>query len=94
MKTIPAAVLAALACGCAPVTPNYDAHFGAALRQAKLAMTLHPGAGKTGDPATGLDGRAAREAVERYQASFKDPPPATTVVNIGGPIGTAKGSNQ
>lgn len=94
MKTISAVLLAALACGCAPVTPNYDARFGDALRQAKLAMTLRPDAGKSADPAAGLDGRAAEEAVTRYQASFKDPPPATTVINIGGPIGTAQGNNQ
>lgn len=88
MKTISTLLLATLACGCT-ATPHYDERFGEALRNAKLAMTIHPDAGHNADPAAGLDGKAAQEAIARYQASFKDPPPAVSVVNIGGPIGTA-----
>ncbi|KIQ26115.1 lipoprotein [Variovorax paradoxus] len=81
----------ALAClfatGCSHVTPNYDARFGDAVRDARKKMTLNPNAGKNGDPVTGMDGRAARESMQQYHESYKTPPPATNVINIGGPIG-------
>jgi hypothetical protein len=88
MKTQAVLLVAVLASGCA-ATPHYDKRFGDAVRQARVAMTIHPDAGKTGDDATGMDGRSAREATARYQDSFKEPPPATNVINIGGTIGSA-----
>jgi hypothetical protein len=80
------AALAVLA-GCA-TTPNYDARFGDAVRQARSAMTIDPDASANRDPATGIDGQAARAAIARYEASFKEPPPVVNVINIGG--GAAK----
>lgn len=79
---------AALLAGCSynSFTPNYDAHFGDAVRAAALAQTLNPAAG-TQPAITGLDGPAAAEAVARYQDSFKAPPPVVNVINIGGQIG-------
>jgi predicted component of type VI protein secretion system len=82
------AVLAILA-GCS-TTPHYDKHFGDAVRQAKLAMTINPNASANPDPATGIDGQAATEAIARYQGSFKAPPPVVNVINIGGVAGAAK----
>jgi uncharacterized lipoprotein len=82
------AVLAVLA-GCS-TTPNYDKHFGDAVRQARLAMTINPNAGTNPDPATGIDGQSAQQAMTRYQASFKAPPPVVNVINIGGVAGNAK----
>jgi hypothetical protein len=74
--------------GCAAsVTPNYDARFGDAVRQARAAMTLNPNAGANAPP-TGMDGTAAHEAAKRYQDSFKTPPPVVNVINIGGQVGT------
>lgn len=67
-------------------TPNYDRRMGNAVRDAKLAMTINPDAGKTAAPEGGLDGKAARETVGRYENSFKSPPPAVNVINIGGSI--------
>jgi hypothetical protein len=83
---------AALAAGCSynSFTPNYDAHFGDAVRAAALAQTLNPAAG-TQPAITGLDGPAAAEAVTRYQDSFKEPPPVVNVINIGGQIGGGAG---
>jgi uncharacterized lipoprotein len=75
-------VLAALA-GCS-ATPNYDQHFGDAVRQAKSAMTINPKASADPDPVTGIDGQAAAETVGRYQESFKTPPPVVNVINVGG----------
>lgn len=82
------AVLAALS-GCAAstsATPNYDLRFGDAVREARQRMTLNPGAGVS-NPVAGMDGRAAHEAHERYQESFKAPPPVVNVINIGGGAG-------
>ncbi len=80
--------VALLLTGCAAsVTPNYDARFGDAVRQARQRMTLNPGAGGNPDPVAGMDGRASREALIRYQDSFKAPPPVAPVINIGGSVG-------
>ncbi|MBK0394006.1 hypothetical protein [Ramlibacter algicola] len=78
---------AALLAGCAiSPTPNYDLRFGDAVRNARLAQTLNP------QPSTndvqGMDGAAAKNAGDRYQDSFKRPPPPVNVINIGGSIAT------
>lgn len=74
-----------LAAGCAQtVTPHYDMRFGDAVREANLAMTIDPDAGRRGDEVRGIDGRAAKETATRYHDSFKEPPPVTNVINIGG----------
>ena len=75
---------AALA-GCA-TTPHYDARFGDAVRQARSAMTIDPHAASRCAAVTGMDGTAAREAIARYQDSFKAPPPVVNVINIGGAV--------
>jgi hypothetical protein len=76
-----------LIAACAPVTPNYDAKFGAAVRDSKVAMTISPNAGSSQDPVAGMDGKASREALIHYQNSFKTPPPAVNVINLGGTLG-------
>jgi len=74
-----------LAAGCAQtVTPHHDMRFGDAVREANLAMTIDLDAGRRGDEVRGIDGRAAQESVKRYHDSFKQPPPVTNVINIGG----------
>ena len=87
MRT-PMLLLCAALAGCAATsaTTDYDARFGDAVREAGLRMTLNPGAAPA-DPVMGLDGRAAHEAQERYQESFKAPPPVVNVINIGGGVG-------
>jgi hypothetical protein len=86
MNKLAIAMLLALTGGCASVTPNYDARFGDAVRQAKLNMTINPDAGKNPDQVAGVDGKAARETIIRYQNTFKEPPPVVNVINIGGSI--------
>jgi hypothetical protein len=83
-KPLALLVLALLGGCAASTTPNYDARFGDAVRQARQRMTLNPNAGANPDPMAGMDGRSAREAVVRYQDSFKAPPPVVNVINIGG----------
>jgi hypothetical protein len=95
VPAIPALVLAlagsALLCSCASsVTPNYDARFGDAVRQARAQMTLNPNAGSGPAVVTGMDGKSAREAVILYQDTFKTPPPVVNVINIGGATGAGR----
>lgn len=81
------ALLLTLLAGCSSVTPHYDARFGDAVREAKLKMTINPDAGKNPDQVTGMDGKSARETILLYQGTYKAPPPAVNVINIGGSIG-------
>ena len=87
MKIAASALLLTLLVGCSAVTPNYDAKFGVALREAKLKMTINPNAGKNPDQVLGMDAKSARETILRYQNTFKEPPPVVNVINIGGNIG-------
>jgi len=76
--------LLALLAGCASTTPEYDKRFGDAVRQSRQAMTINPNAGSNPDAVLGMDGPSAREALVRYQSTFKTPPPVTNVISIGG----------
>jgi hypothetical protein len=90
MNKLAIPILLCLAMGCSTATPNYDARFGEAVRQARHAMTINPDAGKNADAATGMDGKAATHAMTQYENSFKAPPPVVNVINIGGNIGSSK----
>lgn len=79
---LPALLLAA--CASSP-TPNYDARFGEAVRQARFAQSINPNAAST-NAVMGMDGKAARETSERYQDSFRKPPQPVNVINIGGSL--------
>lgn len=68
---------------CAPTTPQWDVSFGNSVRAAIAQQTLNPDASRNQDPVSGMDGRAAREAIGRYQKSFKEPPPQPSVFTIG-----------
>ena len=86
------AVVAALA-GCA-ATPNYDRHFGDAVRQARTAMTINPAASSNRDPVTGIDGQAAATALTRYQDSFKAPPPPQPLIRMSASASAGPGSGD
>ncbi|HJU70876.1 MAG TPA: hypothetical protein VJ603_03445 [Paucimonas sp.] len=90
MNKLAIPLLLSLLAGCASVTPHYDARFGDAVREARQKMTINPDAGNNPDQVAGMDGKAAREAVILYQDTFKKPPPAVNVINIGGSIGKEK----
>lgn len=86
MNKLAVALISGLLAGCS-TTPDYDAKFGDAVREARLQMTINPEAGNNDDQVAGMDGKSAKEAMTRYQDTFKAPPPVTNVINIGGNIG-------
>lgn len=81
-RTLTVLAVLALLSACS-TTPRYDARFGDAVREARAAMTINPDAPANPDPAAGIDGQAASQAVARYQDSFKAPPPVVNVINVG-----------
>lgn len=81
--TLPAGLLALFLLGACTTTAPDERGFGDAVRQARLAMTINPRAGDNPDQAAGVDGSAAREAMQRYQESFKAPPPVVNIIHLG-----------
>ncbi|RZA33919.1 MAG: hypothetical protein EOP92_18405 [Lysobacteraceae bacterium] len=72
--------------GCAYTTPEWDRQFGMATRANLAVQVLDPAAATNQNPATGIDGRAAKGAHERYQRSFAQPEtaPAPLFITTGG----------
>ena len=64
-------------------SPRYEAEFGSATRATLKAQIINPNAGNNPDPVAGLDGRAAWDAIDKYQNSFAEPKPIENVINIG-----------
>ena len=71
---------------CGTTTPQLDAVFGKAVREARAAQTLNPKASENTDLVLGIDGKAGAAAQQRYQDSFRTPPKTFETINIGGSI--------
>jgi type IV pilus biogenesis protein CpaD/CtpE len=69
---LPALVAACLQ-GCMHTSPEWDRQFGTATRANLAAQVLDPAAAANRNPATGIDGRAAKGVHDRYQRSFAQP---------------------
>ena len=82
LALVPLALALALG-GCVSQTPIVDRHFGEAALAARAQQTFNPDASKAPASAAGLDGRAAKHGLDRYHESFKSPPQAKDVFNIG-----------
>lgn len=76
-RTIAAIVALLLLQGCS-TTPRFQKNFGAAVRANLAAQTIDPRGAANANPATGIDGPAARAAQERYQQSFIHPDSAAS----------------
>ena len=86
MKTLKIAIVLAIASmlnACVEPAPRYEAEFGNATRATLNAQIINPDAGNNQDPVTGLDGRAARDAINNYQKSYANPEKPQNVFNIG-----------
>jgi hypothetical protein len=74
-----------LVAGCVATHPGVDRTAGDAVVSARSEQTLNP-AGTTVTAVPGVEGRVAKESVERYYESFRTPPPTMNVINIGGSL--------
>jgi type IV pilus biogenesis protein CpaD/CtpE len=63
--------------GCS-TAPRFDKNFGVSVRANLAAQTVDPRGAANTNPASGIDGPAARAAHERYQRSFTQPESAST----------------
>ncbi|NHZ62053.1 hypothetical protein [Massilia genomosp. 1] len=73
VRRIASLLAATLLLGACSSTPNWDARFGQSLRAALAAQAIDPGAARANRPVSGLDGKAAAAAHERYQRSAEAP---------------------
>lgn len=64
------AALALLLSACAATTPQNDARFGQSLRATLASQVADPAAVRNATPVNGIDGRAARAALQHYEQSF------------------------
>lgn len=71
-KTIACVAALLLVQGCA-TAPRFERHFGASVRANVAAQTIDPRGAANANPATGIDGPAARAAHGRYERSFAQP---------------------
>ena len=78
-----ALTLVSVLTACVEPAARYEAEFGSATRATLKAQIINPDAGNNPDPVAGLDGRAARDAIDNYQKSFAEPKPTENGFNIG-----------
>ena len=84
LKGIAALIGGIVLTGCVATTPNSDAQFGRAATMTRAQQTLNPDASRNTDPVKGLDGKAAKGALDNYRDSFRAPPSeASHVLTIG-----------
>ena len=61
--------------GCvATTTPETDARLGEAMTMLRAQQTMNPDASLNTEPVIGLDGKAAKAALDNYSNSFRKPP--------------------
>jgi hypothetical protein len=80
-KSTVALAAALLLAGCVNPAPNVEANLGRAVNAAKASQTINPAASTNADPVAGIGGTPAAESIERYNASFKSPPPTFVIIN-------------
>jgi hypothetical protein len=85
--------LLALTTGCVAIHPQVEERYGDSVRAATRAQTLNP-EGTPNRDVVGIDGRAAKETMDRYVDSFRSPPPTMNVINIGGSLSGQDGGNR
>lgn len=78
-------VSATMLAGCAATTPTFDAAFGQGIRQLMAQQIRHPDAPEANRDraADGLDGRTARETMERYVKAAGEPTRAAPTFQLG-----------
>ena len=74
------ALLAALLSGCVQSTVRWDSTFGNSARAAVAAQPINPAAVRNTDPVSGIDGKAALVAQEKYLVRHGVPEQAAPLV--------------
>jgi type IV pilus biogenesis protein CpaD/CtpE len=80
-RTIAGIVALLLLQGCS-TAPRFEKNFGKAVRANLAAQTIDPRGSTNTNPATGIDGAAARAAQQRYQQSFVQPDSAASAPQL------------
>ena len=75
--------LALALAGCMSSTPVYDKHFGEAVHMVRVMQTLNPNASMNSDPVSGVDGRAATSAMDRYNTQYRAPQSDASAFTVG-----------
>jgi hypothetical protein len=85
MMRLSSAAAVVLISGCVAPSPSFDDQFGQTVPTLRAQQIANPQAAIENQEraVTGMDGRAAREAVDRYYKSFREPPAPTNVFTIG-----------
>ena len=86
IRLLIAAAPALLLSACAATTPQNDARFGQSVRATLASQVADPAAVRNTEPVNGIDGRAARAALQRYEHSFgktETAPAAATFAPMG-----------
>ena len=79
------ALLVLLVVGCATGPTRLESAYGTSYHFARVSQTLSPQAAMNLAPVEGLDGKAAKHLLDRYQTTFEKPPPAPSFVfSVGG----------
>jgi hypothetical protein len=81
--------------GCETLTPRLDQTYGDAVNTATAQQTLNRDAAAQNARKTvaGIDGPTAKEIVDRYHKSFRNPEPAPSVFAIGVSGGASGGGS-
>jgi hypothetical protein len=77
-----------------PQTPRFDCTFGRSVDTAVARQIADKEAAAKAKPTVGMDGVAAKEAIDRYQKSFRAPEPNTSPFTIGIAGGQTGGAGQ
>jgi type IV pilus biogenesis protein CpaD/CtpE len=74
--------LAASLAACAQTTPRWDSTFGNSVRSTFAAQIADPAAATNTNPVSGMDGRAARTAQEKYERGASETEPSAAPVSL------------
>ena len=84
MALVGVVFLVLLVAGCATGPTRLESAYGTSYDFARVSQTLHPEAATSLAPVQELDGKAAKNMLERYRTTFeKPPPPPSFVLSVG-----------
>ena len=82
-RTVSVCMTALIFAACVSPSPYLDSQFGAATELNKAMQTRDPDAASKHPAPDGMDGVAANDTIDRYQKTYRDPPPQQNILTIG-----------